>query len=302
MTNPKDVLDISAYKKLREELKQFRARCKKRGVPEEFLDMKYYNVFATRAIGFGSPVSKDYTTKELMNILPLLDEVGRKNVVIDRVASLVGYSMSSRYVSGVARDKIPINETSIAILENNDIRQALNVVVGVDQLHQIHIAVHMQILDEMEQVVFTRLQAVQDPQTMIQALQILMMHIGQHIDNIPEELGKKDWGKIYATMIARSEKIIKALTMRVNDITKQQQELSQLMATKAEQELQAKLQEVAQNAYVKLRDKEMQNEIRAYRARVEMDIKRQKALEEIAIEDMKANAEIERKAREQQGG
>jgi hypothetical protein len=295
-----EIPDIPEYKSLRSELKLFRERCKKKGVPEEYLKTELYDVYATRAIGFGSPISKDYTTRELMQIMPGFDEVGRRNVTIDRVASLVGYSMAGRYVGGQARMKIPVNDSSIAALENNDIRQGMMVEVGTDQLHEVHIGEHLKLMQDFQNIIDSGVQQLADTLPIQKSIQLFVNHVAEHIANIKVVAIQKQYNMMLQELMKAIGNITRMLMMWQTQLDKRNQEIAQTMSDKATQEMNAKLEEISKNAYVKMKDKEMQNQIRATKAEADIEMKRIRLENEIALKERETDAEIARKNKEQQ--
>ena len=121
----------------------FFERCLARGVPKEFIFdwAKRFRVTAFRSIGLGSLGVKYDITNQLLGASASFDEAGKREAMRDWVAVRVGYKNADKYVAPVDRDSIASNETSIAMLEFNDVEEGSQVVVGTDQTHKLHIDV-----------------------------------------------------------------------------------------------------------------------------------------------------------------
>ena len=130
-----------------EEALKFKARCARRGIPPEVLLFRNIRkVIATRSIGYGSPQLRDMTTRELVQLIPYMDELGRNHALRARAASLPGVGMHSvdSFFPPIEKTGVPNAHTALATLENNALRQMNGqVTVEPQQNHSIHFDVHM---------------------------------------------------------------------------------------------------------------------------------------------------------------
>ncbi|MDD8012971.1 MAG: hypothetical protein PHX05_05790 [Acidobacteriota bacterium] len=287
LANPSYPSEAPGY----EEAKAFRDRCKKRGVPSEALDPKTARVKAMRAIGNGSAVMHDMVTRELVSMAGAMDEIGRRNAMRDRVASLVGQTMVNRYLPEAGRDQIPTSEHSLAMLENNDIMAGQQVVVGVDQPHAIHWLVHLPKLMEIASA-FMQNPGQVNLQMALPAMQIGLQHLSQHLQEFARDPSRKGQVQVMegqikelAKVFQQMQKIAQAQAQQAQQAQQQQQQLvAQAQQVMADRETQTKLAEIQKNFEVKMANMIKQNEIRTA-----------KAIHSMRLSDMKAAADLQRK-------
>jgi hypothetical protein len=132
----------------------FKIRCAQRGIPPQALNFKYIqSVIATRSIGYGSPQLRDIATRELIQLIPYMDEISRNHALRARAAALPGIGMHSvdSFFPPIEKSGVPNSHAALAVLENNALRQSGGkALVEPMQNHAIHFGVHMQ--DAMEHV------------------------------------------------------------------------------------------------------------------------------------------------------
>lgn len=130
----------------------FKAHCILRGIPPQILDFRNVKrVISTRSIGYGSPQLRDIATRELIGLIPYMDEVSRNHALRARAASLPGIGMHSvdSFFPPIEKSGVPNAHAALAVLENNALRtQGGKALVEPMQNHSIHFDVHMK--DAME--------------------------------------------------------------------------------------------------------------------------------------------------------
>jgi len=128
------------------EAKMFKARCVLRGIPEQILTQKMIRkVTSTRSLGYGSPQLRDMATKELVALVPFMDEIGRNHALRARASALPGIGMHSvdMFFPPIEKTGVPNAHTALAVLENNALRNIDGKVqVEPQQNHSIHFDVH----------------------------------------------------------------------------------------------------------------------------------------------------------------
>lgn len=158
-----------------EEALNFKARCILRGIPEEVMDFKFVKrVIATRSIGYGSPALRDNATRELVGMIPYMDEVSRNHALRARAAALPGVGMYSvdSFFPPIEKTGVPNAHAALAVLENNALRaQGGRALVEPQQNHSIHFDTHMQDV----------MQHAQDPQAQPVEKLIHMEQAGPHM-------------------------------------------------------------------------------------------------------------------------
>jgi hypothetical protein len=130
-----------------QEAMEFVDRCVMRGIPAQVMNMKSIKrVISTRSIGYGSPQLRDIATRELVSMIPYMDEVSRNHALRARAASLPGIGMFSvdSFFPPIEKQGVPNAHASMAVLENNALRQpGGKALVEPLQNHSIHFDVHM---------------------------------------------------------------------------------------------------------------------------------------------------------------
>ena len=161
-----------------QEAMEFKARCLARGIPPEVLNFKNIKrVLATRSIGFGSPVVRDTTTRELVAMIPYMDEVSRNHALRARAAALPGVGMHSvdSFFPPIEKQGVPNANTSMAVLENNALRQpGGKAMVEPSQNQAIHFDTHMK--DAM-----SHLKEQDKPENVLVHLHQVGPHMAQHL-------------------------------------------------------------------------------------------------------------------------
>lgn len=129
------------------EAMEFIRRCVVRGIPEEVLDFKNIRkVTAMRSLGYGSQEMRDMTTRELVALIPYMDEKGRNHALRARAASLPGVGMHyvDSFFPPIEKTGVPDSHAALATLENNALRTPNGMaLVEPQQNHSIHFDVHM---------------------------------------------------------------------------------------------------------------------------------------------------------------
>ena len=124
----------------------FKERCLARGVPEEIFSFKNIRkVTAVPSMGYGSPQIRDMAMRELIQLIPMLDETGKNHALRAKVSSLpgIGPGQVDAYVRPIEKEPIANAHTAFATLENNALRQPHGkVIVEPGQNHSIHFDVH----------------------------------------------------------------------------------------------------------------------------------------------------------------
>ena len=128
------------------EAKMFMVRCLMRGIPEQVLNYRFIRkVRAVRSLGYGSPQLRDMATKELISLLPLMQEPGRNHALRARAAALpgIGQSQVDSFFPKIEDQQMPNVHASMAMLENNALRNKdSRTLVEPGQNHSIHFDVH----------------------------------------------------------------------------------------------------------------------------------------------------------------
>src|SRR5215469_727799 len=158
-----------------QEALDFIARCSMRGIPEEILSFKRIKkVVSTRSLGYGSPQLRDLATRELVSLIPYMDEIGRNHALRARAAALPGIGMGAvdAFFPPIEKTGVPNAHTSLAVLENNALRvPGGKALVEPQQNHSIHFDEHMKDVTA----------HVQDPQAQPMEKFVHLQNAGPHL-------------------------------------------------------------------------------------------------------------------------
>lgn len=160
-------------------IQEFRDRLLEEGVPEEaFGVIDFDRCSVNRAVGGGSPEARQLILNELAREAPSFDDVGRHNLLRDRIAARVGYDLADRYVPDDTTPR-PTIDDKLAILENSHLIGGEDIQAQSNELHLIHLKHHdtrlRQYFDALESGQTTLGEAVQ-PMVMLHA------HATQHVE------------------------------------------------------------------------------------------------------------------------
>lgn len=185
MMDPAQTKDVPGGK----EAMLFMAKCVMRGIPQQLMNFRnIMKVRCVRSIGYGSPQIRDMTTKELVGMIPMMDEVSRNHALRARAASLPGVGQSSvdEFFPPIEKQNIPNNHTAQAVTENNALRTlGGQAIVTPEQNHSIHFDVHGQ--DAMQD--FQDPNA--DPHEKLIHMEQAGRHMSQHLQKISQDPSRK---------------------------------------------------------------------------------------------------------------
>jgi hypothetical protein len=112
----------------------------------------HMEIRATRASGSGSQVADQIETKSMMSLLPTLGERGRQNVLKDYVAAHRGYRFIDRYLPPEDQQQQPVGDDTIASIENNQLEKGEMVIVSPDNNHAVHAPRHLERLNQISKI------------------------------------------------------------------------------------------------------------------------------------------------------
>jgi hypothetical protein len=181
-----------------------------------------------------------------MQMLPMLDETGRANVIRDRIAVRVGYDQVDRYASPSAvPPRLPV-DAKIAELENDSMQSGRSVTVQPGENHAVHLQIHA-----MDSVRF--LQALQQnavPQ--VEAFKYLSLsgpHMAAHLQQISSDVSRQAAVGQYKDII---NKINQAVQRLGESLAREQRQQQEAMAQMQQKQLQDAMQMQVDDAKGKL--------------------------------------------------
>jgi hypothetical protein len=256
-------------------VKDFFARCEKRGVEKEFIKkLDAAQTKAVRSIGSGSHANRLVSLRELQGISGQFDDVGRRNLTRDIVSTRVGHDLADRYVPAEEDERQTV-DTKIAYLENQQLQQGNPVPVVSSELHGQHLALHVPLLQQIIQAIN---EGQTDPQQILPALQALYQHIGETAQYAAGDPALED-------VVANAKQILQYAEEAINNTMKALEKLQRDQAQNTEEEGgQPQTSEVD----MKLQKAQVDMQITQQKAELDMAIKQKKFDQEQAIRDAEA--------------
>lgn len=264
------------------EVKAFYQRCAERGVTPDVVEQVMPDrTFALRAIGNGSSANRLVSLRELNGISGSFDEVGRRNLIRDIVATRVGHDLADRYAPANPEPRMAI-DAKVAILENDHLQRAVNVPVLDNELHGMHLFQgHVPVLSEL-------LAAVQegtaDPVEALPVLQSFYNHINEHLKYLAlEPAAQGEVAQVKQLMQVAEEWIVNTgrKVQKMQRDANQQQEEGQPVDPAKQAALQMRVEE-----------HQIKMDIARQKAELDMAIRQAKHQQELAMNDAKKAVDL----------
>jgi hypothetical protein len=178
------------YESGHQEVKQFHERLKTRKIDVKSLKPDLLDVEPVRAVGYGSPAQRLQAFNEFLQISGGFDEVGRQNLLRDRVAARVGYSNVDRYVPPPNSQKLrPTLDAKMANLENSAMSNGKPIPVSPDDLHGEHCRVHFSDVAQSLQMIEQNQQV--DEMETLRYFSAQLPHCGAHLQFLAKDKSKE---------------------------------------------------------------------------------------------------------------
>jgi hypothetical protein len=290
--------DYNAREPGGKEAVEFRKRLLKRGVPEEAIH-RVINVEPVRAIGYGSPAMRMAAIDETMSIFGSLDEMGRINLLRDRVAARFGQEVVDRYIPAPQTTLRPPLDFKIAVLENATMSTGSPIPVSPGENHFIHASTHLNAVDQLDRAVA---EGASNPMEALSAFQMFLPHLGEHLAQLGSDLVRKDQVALmrqrHQQLTASAQRLADELqAMQENQQKAQQAEAErQQTALMAEyQAMQKKLAESEQlspEAQQRLMERRAELQMKIEKHQADLQMKDAQTAQKLALEDAKAAAKI----------
>lgn len=242
MTDPK-CNSLASPAESREAIDEFFEICESYGVPKKWIvtNRDKIRVSATRSLGAGSTYTKMNNLITAMNLglLNYMTEQGRRELVMEVFSSLAGYDSIGRFFSIDGND-VPSNESTIAGLEANDHYEGTPTIVGVDQNHTAHVAVHLAVMMQEKQL-FEQDPLSRDLERTVNLFQNSIPHVLRHIEILAGDPTRKQKVEEYAANVQQLteffnqvapmfEAVQRQKAEEIEQLRKQNQELLQSMS------------------------------------------------------------------------
>ncbi len=254
-------------------VQDFYNRCAARGVQESFIkSLDVARTKAVRSIGNGSYANRLVALRELQAISGSFDEVGRKNLTRDIVATRVGHDLADRYIPQMEQER-PTVDTKIAFFENQDLMEGKMVPVVANELHATHLSVHLPALQQLlEQLNMGQ----SDPVQSLATVQAFYQHVSQTAQLLAGDPSQESLVKQTKQVLQFAEEMIYNTSKQVEKLQREQMEAQPVQEgqPQADPELEAKI-----------RESELKNQITMEKAKLDMEIKQAKFEQDQAIKD-----------------
>jgi len=291
----------------RKAAKDFRERCVNRGVPENMLDPKLWDVRAERAIGLGSPGMRLDVTGQLLSVKGMMPEENQVHAVREFIAARVGAQHVDRFVPLKPRSMFASDAASIATLENNDFNEGSWIPAGSDQPHGIHIPIHFAPLVQLTEAYQEDPQSI-DPKQAYMVFTVALPHLQQHLgymanDHLPEDTTRAEKLKEFTGLYKQLNEFAGRLAGVVKQIErkeqaeqqKQMEEMQKLRAAADGQEFEARKYEADKNAEIKRYEADLLHQARMAKANTSIEATVRKVMADLQNKAAITNAEIQTK-------
>ncbi len=255
--------------------------CVTDGVPPEAIDMKFLcSIKATRAVGYGSAQMQEVVTQGLLQLLPMVDEEGRNNILRRRAALLVGQANVDSIVKPYDQADVPDDQTWAATVENNALRTlGGDVIITPKQDHMIHFQVHFQDVQ-------LHIQQVQNGQSDNMQLLIHLEQAGPHMN---AHLGHMMGDPTRKDAVAQMRQSLVALSKMADQI---KQQIANDPSAQVNQPAQGQQDPEAQAAMAKVQG---DLALKAAKNQGDMALKTQKQQQQMKLKDLQASQQIKLK-------
>ena len=169
----------------------FQKACIDRGVPRVCFD-KYDYVQATRTAGRGSAMERRAIMNQLMGIVGMLPETGRKHVIEDHIASMAGYHSLQRYYPVPEEDVDMQEQLQEAARENALFKTGANIPVAGGDFHAIHAESHIAAASE---AVMAAQQGSGNPAEIANYLSLIVRHTASHMEELSQDSSRQEMVK-----------------------------------------------------------------------------------------------------------
>jgi len=256
-------------------IKDFFARCAKRGVEADFIKkLDVEQTRAVRSIGNGSHANRLVALRELQGISGQFDDVGRRNLTRDIVSTRVGHDLADRYVPAQESERQTV-DTKIAYLENQQLQQGQPVPVVSSELHGQHLQLHVPLLQQIIEAIDG---GQADPQRALPALQALYQHIAETAQYAAGDPALQ-------AVVANTKQVLQYAEEAINNTMKA---LEKIQREQAENMQEGTGQPQMSEVDMKIQKAQVDMQIAQQKAELDMAIKQRKFDQDQAIRDAEA--------------
>lgn len=213
------------------------ARLAERGVPAEaFYAVDWSKTRAVRAVGAGSQAQRSVHLQQITELSSSFDPLGRRRLVRDQVAALVGYDQADRYIPADDVPRQPI-DAKLALLENFQLEQGVEIEVQPGEMHLVHLDNHIPKMDEYVAAVEQGQMTLEDATVKILPI---WAHCTKHLEMVQSDVIAEQLVAAYRNRLKSFNEILTNGTRRIEKLQREQ-------AAAAEQENAENAQNQPQN-------------------------------------------------------
>ena len=272
----------------------FRGRCLMRGVPPEALmAMDLRKTRSVRAVGSGSQAKRSVSLQQLNELAGTFDTEGRHNLFRDQVASLVGHDAADRYIPARPDQRIPV-DAKVAQLETEHLLEGREIEVFPNELHTVHLDVHLPIIEQM-------FGAVEQGQMAIEEAAMKSMNVFQHsvahLENIQQDPTIAEKVSQYNQRLQQLSELIVNGQRRLAKLQREAQEAEAAAMVEGEEAAAAEAQQegqpqVTSEQQEKLIEHRLKLQMMQEKHQMDMMIKLQKSEQDRQLADAKAATDL----------
>ena len=194
-------------------------RLMERGVPPEaFYAVDWLKTRAVRAVGAGSQAQRSVYLQQLTELSSAFDPIGRRRLIRDQAAALVGYEQADRYIPADDVPRQPI-DAKLAVLENFQLEQGKEVEVQPGEMHFVHLDNHIPRMDELVAAVEKGEMAIEEATVMILPL---WTHATQHLEMVQADVISEQLVAAYRNRLKSFNEILTNGTRRIEKLQREQ--------------------------------------------------------------------------------
>lgn len=269
-------------------IKEFFRRCAERGVPEPFIKtLDLAKTRAVRSIGSGSYANRLVALRELQGISGQFDEIGRRNLTRDIVATRVGHDLANRYVPANEEPR-PTVDVKIAFLENQQLSQGQPVPVIGSEMHGTHLQLHLPALNQLIEELNT---GQADPVQSLGAIQAFYQHVTDTLQFAGQDPALQG-------VVGSAKQVLQYAEEVINNTMKSLEKMQRDAAQNPEAQGAGTMEQGAGTTPVdlKLQQAQIQMEIARQKAELDMELKQRKFEQEQAMRDAEAALKFRERA------
>lgn len=253
-------------------VRDFYRRCENRGVGALAIKtLDFSKTIATKAVGYGNASSRSAALGDLEQLMPMLDEVGKRNIIYDRVAARVGYENASRYVQSPESPRPP-QDLKVAELENSVLQTGRPVSVQPGELHETHLGQHLPLLVQLTAAIDS---GEADLVQTLPVLQAINDHASEHLQQLAQD-------PTASVIVSQAQEVLQQTGQKILNATR--------AAQKQQKEGQPQTQpgaETTSQTDLKVMEQELKLDFLKKKGELELQIRAAKASQERALADAK---------------